>query len=330
VAEGDLVARAGSSGDPEHDQPYVHLGIRRTAEKHGYLDPMALLPPRAAAGSPAGPAVDPEPEPAPAPAAEPVSTPAVPAAAPVAAGPAAEAVPVASAHVEPAPAAVAAPLARVATRPRVASPSTGSPGSRGTPTEVAAPGHAQAQTTERPTGNSLRRVRLESRRRTRVENGRPRPRAEQPTAPAGRRLRQARPVVTTTLAAREAPAAFVRRPHVLTPREPSSQGVSSEPPSATPWGLVLAAVAAVLAGACGLGRARRTPAPAEGPPVDLSPTRACPVGRRPRRARLCGSRRSTPCSGARATSRRAGCTPLPVRAGRLRRPVTGRGETVLS
>jgi hypothetical protein len=62
VAEGAAVATAGPSGDLEHAEPYVHLGIRLAADSNGYLDPLLFLPPRPAAD------VDPVPEIGPAPA----------------------------------------------------------------------------------------------------------------------------------------------------------------------------------------------------------------------------------------------------------------------
>jgi murein DD-endopeptidase MepM/ murein hydrolase activator NlpD len=49
VAEGDTVGTVGPSGDPEVTQPYVHLGVRVTAQAQGYVDPATLLPARAAA-----------------------------------------------------------------------------------------------------------------------------------------------------------------------------------------------------------------------------------------------------------------------------------------
>jgi len=45
VAEQDTVGTIGPSGTPEVDEPYVHLGIRITADPDGYLDPLGLLPP---------------------------------------------------------------------------------------------------------------------------------------------------------------------------------------------------------------------------------------------------------------------------------------------
>ena len=46
IEEGEVVGTIGPSGDPEWVEPYVHLGIRLTAEPHGYVDPLSLLPAR--------------------------------------------------------------------------------------------------------------------------------------------------------------------------------------------------------------------------------------------------------------------------------------------
>ena len=48
VAEQDVVGTVGPSGTPEVDGPYVHLGIRVTADPDGYVDPLGLLPPAGA------------------------------------------------------------------------------------------------------------------------------------------------------------------------------------------------------------------------------------------------------------------------------------------
>ncbi len=45
VAEQDPIGTVGPSGTPEVDGPYVHLGIRLTADPNGYVDPLGLLPP---------------------------------------------------------------------------------------------------------------------------------------------------------------------------------------------------------------------------------------------------------------------------------------------
>jgi len=81
VAEGATVAAIGPSGDTEHAEPYVHLGIRVTAEPNGYLDPLSFLPPREETIPPPTPAVDP------APAEPPTDSPEAPAATPVATAP---------------------------------------------------------------------------------------------------------------------------------------------------------------------------------------------------------------------------------------------------
>ena len=63
VAEGDPIAEPGPSGTPEHDVPYVHLGIR-TADD-AYVDPLSLLPPRVATTPPPAPVAPPAPVPTP-------------------------------------------------------------------------------------------------------------------------------------------------------------------------------------------------------------------------------------------------------------------------
>src|SRR5438552_1422922 len=56
VTEGEEVGTIGPSGTPELDGPYVHLGIRVTADPNGYVDPLSLLPPvPQAGGSATGP-----------------------------------------------------------------------------------------------------------------------------------------------------------------------------------------------------------------------------------------------------------------------------------
>jgi peptidase M23-like protein len=96
VEEGTAVATVGPSGDAEHPQPYVHLGVRVTDDPNGYVDPLGLLPARELAPPPGSdppqeeeaPAEEPVTAPAPAPvvAPEPVAvpTPATPPAAPAA------------------------------------------------------------------------------------------------------------------------------------------------------------------------------------------------------------------------------------------------------
>jgi murein DD-endopeptidase MepM/ murein hydrolase activator NlpD len=50
VAEGAGVATVGPTGELEHAQPYLHLGIRLAADPTGYIDPLLLLPARPAGG----------------------------------------------------------------------------------------------------------------------------------------------------------------------------------------------------------------------------------------------------------------------------------------
>jgi hypothetical protein len=80
VVEGDGVGTAGRSGEPEHAESYVHLGVRVTADPTGYVDPLGLLPSRQTLPSPS-PAPPKEqvpdgPEPPPAPEAPEVPAPA--------------------------------------------------------------------------------------------------------------------------------------------------------------------------------------------------------------------------------------------------------------
>jgi hypothetical protein len=55
VAELDAIGTVGPSGTPEVDAPYVHLGIRVTADPNGYRDPLTFLPPAPAGDSSAPP-----------------------------------------------------------------------------------------------------------------------------------------------------------------------------------------------------------------------------------------------------------------------------------
>jgi hypothetical protein len=51
VAEQDAIGTVGPSGTPEEAGPYVHLGIRLTADPNGYVDPLGLLPPASGDGA---------------------------------------------------------------------------------------------------------------------------------------------------------------------------------------------------------------------------------------------------------------------------------------
>jgi len=83
VLEGASVGTIGPSGTPEFDQPYVHVGIRLTADPQGYVDPLLLLPPRNAGPPPSGGGSSPAPAPAPVPTSAPPVGASPPAAAPV-------------------------------------------------------------------------------------------------------------------------------------------------------------------------------------------------------------------------------------------------------
>ncbi len=130
LAEGAGVGSAGRSGQAEHAEPYVHMGVRVTADPNGYLDPLGLLParqppPPAPPAPPAEQVPEAPVEPPPSP-----ETPEVPAPAPHEPEPAPESpapVPVAAAlPLEPAAApTVGRPAAPVALgeQPRAADPS---------------------------------------------------------------------------------------------------------------------------------------------------------------------------------------------------------------
>lgn len=45
VREGEAIGRSGTSGRGSAAAPHLHFGIRRDADRDGYIDPLALLPP---------------------------------------------------------------------------------------------------------------------------------------------------------------------------------------------------------------------------------------------------------------------------------------------
>src|SRR3954454_16318465 len=55
VVEGDGVRTIGPSDEPGVSDPHVHLGVRRTVDEFGYIDPAAVLPLRPAAAGDAAP-----------------------------------------------------------------------------------------------------------------------------------------------------------------------------------------------------------------------------------------------------------------------------------
>ena len=76
VAEGSPLGTVGPSGATEHDEPYLHLGIRVSSDPHGYVDPLTLLPKERVQPPPAP--APPPPVPAPAQPAPPVDEPKAP------------------------------------------------------------------------------------------------------------------------------------------------------------------------------------------------------------------------------------------------------------
>ena len=87
LGEGEPVGTIGPSGESEHPVPYVHLGIRVTADANGYVDPLSFLPTRDKSTPDAAPAPPAEPVPT----APPASAPEAPAPAPESPAPASEA-----------------------------------------------------------------------------------------------------------------------------------------------------------------------------------------------------------------------------------------------
>jgi hypothetical protein len=98
VGEGERIGTVGWSGELEHDQPYVHLGVRVTADSNGYVDPLTLLPERTQPAPEPAPQPAPEPEPAPTHAGERLGKPKT--ARPNAARPAAKPIPSPSARLD--------------------------------------------------------------------------------------------------------------------------------------------------------------------------------------------------------------------------------------
>ena len=67
IAEGTAVGTVGPSGAAEVEVPYVHLGVRRSDDQNGYLDPLLFLPQRDVAPAPvdSSPQIPPPAAPAP-------------------------------------------------------------------------------------------------------------------------------------------------------------------------------------------------------------------------------------------------------------------------
>jgi hypothetical protein len=67
VAAGERVGTVGTTGVRSAEQPHLHFGVRDAGSRHGYRDPLALLPPPPLAPEP------PRPTPAPSPVPEPLT-----------------------------------------------------------------------------------------------------------------------------------------------------------------------------------------------------------------------------------------------------------------
>ncbi|HET9673792.1 MAG TPA: M23 family metallopeptidase, partial [Gaiellaceae bacterium] len=119
VAEGVPVGTVGESADAVTHASHVHLGVRRTDDEDGYLDPLRFLPARERPPVAAPPAPAAPPSPAPAPAAPPRASEQAPAAEPARAvappppAPVVEPPPVATPQVPAAPSPAVAPAPEV-------------------------------------------------------------------------------------------------------------------------------------------------------------------------------------------------------------------------
>ena len=151
VDEGSSIGTMGWSGTPEHAVASVHLGIRRASDADAYVDPLGLLPPRAAPVP--APTAAPAPAPTPAPVPEPVAPPAPPGASPHpqpdAPGP--STAPAPAAPPASAPAAPGQPAADAATPAPAGVPTAGSsPGTSPDPVRGSSTGSGQGAPRGRP------------------------------------------------------------------------------------------------------------------------------------------------------------------------------------
>ncbi len=327
VAEGDVIAAAGSSGDAEHAVPSLHLGIRRTADEHGYVDPLELLPARAPLPVSGGAAAEPPPSPVAAPASAPQTAPAPPPAAPE--PPAAV---VADAPAEPAPA-ESSPTAEPAGAPAVpvAVPAAVAP----TRTEPVRPRSAELEPTDgagrrraakatvaaapEPAVRTPRRFRTPAPRSGGARTVPPESRSDD------RRVRRPAPHVTATGVQEAGP---IRAPQAVDRSGETSRSSSGRSPAGL---LVLLGCAGVVLAAAAW-RVLRRPAPSlESRRVVRVPKQVCPLGRRETGRQWCThpageSRTSQGRTGARCT-----CSAVRVAPWRSRsRPLPRRRATVLT
>jgi hypothetical protein len=118
VSEGAAVGAVGATADAEVAGLYVHLGVRLEADEQGYVDPMGLLPARAAPEPPA--VASPTPAPAAEPAPSPVAAPPPPAVSPASDSTTVATPPVAPPATVPAPEPQSRPASGPAVSPRAA------------------------------------------------------------------------------------------------------------------------------------------------------------------------------------------------------------------
>jgi Peptidase family M23 len=219
VSEGAAVGTIGPSGTPEVEGPYVHLGIRHTADANGYVDPLGLLPPISTGSTTESDAV----------ASQPTS--------------------VGSSSTAPGTTSSASPPATPATQPTtsepVARPASSSPTAATTHVQAHDAGHAHERTS---------RLRVETRAKSRADGrpeARPRPAV---TARTARPASTARPVVGTA-----APAEPTRLDagHEIDSSVPVRESTRTPAPGLPlPLPLILNGAAALVAVGAALAAAR--------------------------------------------------------------------------
>ncbi len=226
IAEGAAVGDIGPSGVAEHPVPYVHLGVRVTADPNGYIDPLSFLPPRAPVPAPAP---SPSPASAPAPPPQPVSTAAAPAQpkplpAPQAA-PVAEAPPPAAAPTTAPPGSEPAPAAAISTETSTPMPVQQAPAAPQTadPREAGdGPALVIESAIERPRGVRAPRRPLDRPRSVQIRQLAP---VRQPS-PTARRSRER--TVPAARVSRPSPGAFVRLVSRASANRAATQGTAAK------------------------------------------------------------------------------------------------------
>ena len=173
IAEGAPIGTVGPSGEAELSVPYVYLGVRRSGEPNGYLDPLLFLPrPEAAPSSPPASGAQPAPVGSAAAPAEPAE-PAVGASAPDAPEAGVGGVLDAKKVDQPAPSSRTAPRVPTAVRAAPVRTSVSRPGRGSRSASTADPVERAAQASPRSREHSTRphqrRPRVRERPRTSVQ-----------------------------------------------------------------------------------------------------------------------------------------------------------------